>query len=239
MILKEWIDLLFAACSPTLVQGLREGSVALEPSTLALLMRRFLPDGVTVESIEVEPPARVVIHATVRRGVGFRLALPVDLKALRWSQAEATVTYALASEAAEVEGDGLVSSLVLAIGLAIVRLRGAEEASLVDDRLALELQAEAVPEGRRVDLRNFPAVAAELDRAILGVAIWSMITFDRVECTDAALVVHPSSQTLSRVAVWRAHAESAVEPGRKAASSPQMLLGQALNALSNFKRKDG
>jgi hypothetical protein len=239
MIPDVWFEVFFAACSPTLLKGLREGSVALEPSTLALLMRRFLPDGVTVESIEVEPPARVVIHATARRVVGLRLALPLDLKALRWSQAEATVTYALASEAAEIEGDGLVSSFVLAIGLAIARLRGAEEATLVDDRLALALHAEAVPEGRRVDLRNFPAVAAELDRAILGVAIWSMITFDRVECTDTALVVRPSSQTLARVALWRAHAESAAEAGRKAASTAQMLLGHGLNALRNFKRKDG
>ncbi len=105
--------------------------------------------------------------------------------------------------------------------------------------VALALHAEAVPEGRRVDLRNFPAVAAELDRAILGVAIWSMITFDRVECTDTALVVHPSSQTLARVALWRAHAGSAAEAGRKAASTAQMLLGHGLNALRNFKRKDG
>lgn len=210
----DWVQWLRVAASPELVQGLRDGRVVLGVEPLLRLVRRHAPDDVTVESLVLAPPARVTVHATVRKHVPIRIALPLDLVALRWSQAEASVTYACARDAVAIDGDGLIASVVLSIGLALVRLRGGDEASVLDERLALALRAEAVPGGHRVDLRSFPAVAAELDRTVGPLALWSVVSFDRVECTADAVVVHPSAETVARAATWKAEA---AEVARKTA----------------------
>jgi hypothetical protein len=212
----EWMRWMHAAASPELVEGLREGRIVLGTAPLLEILRKQAPDDVTVESIELEPPARVVVRATSRSGVTLRVVLPIDFHALRWSQAEATVTYALARDAAEIDGEGLIASLVLTIGIVLARLRGSDGATILDERLATALKAEAVPDGRRVDLRRIPEVARELDRTVGGIALWSIVTFDRVECTSTSIVMHVSPETKARAAKWKANAETAVAASKKA-----------------------
>jgi hypothetical protein len=245
----EWIEWLHGAASPELLQGLREGRVILATASLLEILRKQAPPDVSVESIELEPPARVVVHASVRSGVTLRVVLPIDLLALSWSHADAAITYAVGSDTLTIQGEGLIASVVLAIGIALARLRGSDGATILDERLATALKAEVVPEGRRVDLRRLPRVAAELDRTVGGIALWSLVTFDRVECTPNSIVVFVSHETKARAADWIANAESAVAVGQKAVEvfkanegdlkkAAKDVLGFAFGALKGRKPSD-
>jgi hypothetical protein len=230
----EWMRWMYTAASPELLQGLREGRIVLGDVPLLEILRKQAPSDVAVESIELEAPARVVIHATSRSVVTLRVVLPIDLLALRWSQNDAAITYALVSDAVGIEGDNLIAAVVLAIGIGLARLRGSDGATILDEKLATALKAESVPEGRRLELRKFPSIAGELDRTVGGIALWSIVTFDRVECTPTSIVVHMSPETKARAAAWVANADGAVNAGRKAVEVFKANEGDLKKAAQDF-----